>query len=379
MKNGYNRNLVYAAACIGISFFGVAMILYGSICSLLQTKLGFDITFATFLSIGILSGSVVFGPVVDRYGYKALLIVSCILVLLGLEGLTIFEKIPLLKSCILAIGFGGGVLNGLTNALASDISEEADKGSRLSFLGFCYGVGASLIPLLLATLQKYFSFESILQVIGAVMLAGIIFCMFIRYPAPKHAQGFPIKPGLALLKDGAFLILAFILFFQSGVEGICNSFSAKYFESAAGFSVDMSQILLTCMVAGLTVARLFQTAIFKKVKPVQVLPYILSVTIAGYVILLLTSAFAWAIVGMVLIGIGISATFPVILSVLGNKYAELSGTAFGMALVIALLGQTALNSLLDQLASCSGGIDYYPYVAIAGVAIMLVLFRFAKK
>ncbi len=379
MSKGYNKNLVYTAACIGISFFGVAMILYGSICSLLQAKLGLDITFATFLSIGILSGSVVFGPVVDRYGYKALLIVSCILVLLGLEGLTIFESVPMLKASILAIGFGGGVLNGLTNALAADISDESNKGSRLSFLGFCYGVGASLIPFLLAMLQKYYSFESILQVIGGVMLLGIIFCMLIKYPAPKQSQGFPIKQGLALLKDGAFLVLSFILFFQSGVEGICNSFSAKYFESAAGFSASVSQILLTCMVVGLTVARLFQAALFKRVKPVEVLPYILFVTVIGYATLLLVPSFTGAVIGMILIGIGISATFPVVLSVIGNKYAELSGTAFGMALVIALLGQTALNRLLDQLSSSPGGINYYPAVAIAGVFIMLILFRFSKK
>ena len=95
-------------------------------------------------------------------------------------------------------------------------------------------------------------------------------------------------------------------------------------------------IALTCMVAGLTVARMVQVAIFKKIKPETVLPYSLALTAIGFCFLMFSPGFARAAVGMVLVGMGLSATYPVILSILGSRYPSLSGTAFSVALAIAL-------------------------------------------
>ena len=223
MNSGYHKNLVFTAACIGMCFFGVSMITLGSVLPSLVTKLelsGLQTTsLVTFLPIGMLAGSLIFGPIADRFGHKALLVPSCIIVLSGLEGLIFFESIPLLQISIVGIGLGGGILNGETNALVSDISGESEKGSRISFLGVFYGLGALGIPSLLGILSEHYSFETILQGIGIIMLAGILFCIPIRFPAPKQAQGFPVKEGLGLLKESSLLLLSFILFFQSGIEG----------------------------------------------------------------------------------------------------------------------------------------------------------------
>lgn len=138
MNSGYHKNLVFTAACIGMCFFGVSMITLGSVLPSLVTKLelsGLQTTsLVTFLPIGMLAGSLIFGPIADRFGHKALLVPSCIIVLSGLEGLVFFESIPLLQISIVGIGLGGGILNGETNALVSDISGESEKGSRISFL-----------------------------------------------------------------------------------------------------------------------------------------------------------------------------------------------------------------------------------------------------
>lgn len=230
--SSYNKNLVFTAACIGMCFFGISMITLGSVLPSLTTKLGLDnlqaTALVTFLPLGLLGGSLLFGPIVDRFGHKALLLLSCLVVLLGLEGIAFFTSIPLLQLSIIGIGLGGGILNGETNALVADISDEAEKGSRLSLLGAFYGIGALGIPVLLSFLSGYYSFEIILQGTGVVMLAGILFCLGVRFPAPKQPQGFPIKEGLGLLKESSLLLLSFILFFQSGIEGVCNNWTTLY-------------------------------------------------------------------------------------------------------------------------------------------------------
>ena len=303
MSNSYHKNLVFTAACIGMCFFGVSMITLGAVLPSLIAKLNLSglqtTSLVTFLPLGMLAGSLIFGPIVDRFGHKALLVPSCIIVLLGMEGLAFFESVPLLQASIVGIGLGGGILNGETNALVSDISGESEKGSRLSFLGMFYGLGALGIPMLLGSLSRHYSFETILLGIGVVMLAGIIFCIPVRFPAPKQAQGFPVKEGLGLLKESSLLLLSFILFFQSGIEGVCNNWSTSYFGQMTDIPANQALIALTCMVAGLTVARMMQVAIFKKIKPETVLPYSLTLTAIGFCFLMFSPGFARAAVGEV--------------------------------------------------------------------------------
>lgn len=380
--SNYRKSLVFTAACIGMCFFGISMITLGSVLPALTAKLGLDnlqaTALVTFLPLGMLAGSLVFGPIVDRFGHKALLILSCIIVLLGLEGLAFFNNIPMLQLSIVCIGFGGGILNGETNALVADVSEESEKGSKLSLLGMFYGLGALGIPTLLGVLSKHYAYNLILQGIGILMLIGILFCIPIRFPAPKQAQGFPVKKGLGLLKESSLLLLSFILFFQSGIEGVCNNWSTLYLGQTTDIPANKALIALTCMVAGLTIARLLLVVIFKKVKPETVLPCSLILTAIGFGLLTFSPGFARAAIGMVLIGLGLASTFPVILSILGSRYASLSGTAFGVALVIALVGQTLLNSLMG-VASQSIGIGLYPYLMIGSLLMMLILFKRSLK
>ena len=104
----YHKSLVLTAACIGMCFFGVSMITLGAVLPSLVSKLDLNglqtTTLVTFLPLGMLIGSLIFGPIVDRFGHKALLVPSCIIVLLGMEGLAFFESMPLLQAAIIGIG-----------------------------------------------------------------------------------------------------------------------------------------------------------------------------------------------------------------------------------------------------------------------------------
>jgi MFS family permease len=57
-----------------------------------------------------------------------------------------------------------------------------------------------------------------------------------------------------------------------------------------------------------------------------------------------------AFAAVITTGLGLAAGFPVILGYVGQLYASLSGTAFSIALVIALLGNTILNYLFGWIA-----------------------------
>ena len=381
----YRKNLVFAVACIGMCFFGIATIVLGSILPQLTAKLGFDnlqaASLVAFMPVGSLVGSIFFGPIVDRFGHKAMLIVCSFILLLGLQGVAYFTDIWKLQLSIFLIGLGGGVLNGETNSLASDISEPQEKGTRLSILGVFYGIGAISIPMLLGVLSKFYSYNEILHGLGAIMLVLILSFMAVAFPAPKHAKGFPIKKGFGLLKEKGLLLLSFILFFQSGIEVCCSTWTTSYFNQVTEITKEDALTGLTCMVGGLTLSRIVLAVLSRSVKQEKVLPFSLLVGMLGFVLLIGNpdALRAWA--GMFLIGAGLSATFPTVLSWIGAMYAELSGTAFSIALAVGLIGQMVFNYSTGAL-SYVFGIQLFPYLMITAIALMLVISRgmkFVKK
>lgn len=381
MENSYNKTKVFIAACIGMSFFGISMIVLGSILPILSEKFNLNTGQATalvaFLPIGMLIGSVIFGPIVDRQGYKGLLIISSLLVLIGLEGVAFFEKVPLVQMSVFLIGFGGGILNGETNALVSVMYSDSKRNSMLSLLGVFYGLGALGIPVLLSTLLKYFNIQHIFMGIGVAMIILIIYCIFIKYPEATQKQGFPISEGFKLLKSRDLLFLSIILFFQSGVEGVVNNWTVFYLTDFGFMEHSKALLTITVMTASLISARLILVALLKKYSQNKILAASIIIAIVG-VFFMIQPNYVTSLVGMMLVGFGIASTFPIILGIVGTKFPTMSGTAFSIALVFSLIGNNVMNSITGIWLDKSGAF-VYPLILITCFTIIILLFTRVSK
>jgi fucose permease len=378
----FNKNLVYVAACIGMAFFGVAFIVMGSVLPALTVKYELDelgaSSLVTFLPVGVLLGSLLFGPVVDRFGYKLLLIVSTLLAIAGIEGLSLFDELGVLRGCIFLIGLGGGMLNGSTNALASDVSDDHNRSSRLSLLGACYGIGALAVPLLLGALSKIYSYEVILRWTGVFMFLCVAYFVAVRFPEPKFKQGFPVKQALSLLRQPVLLVLGFFLFFQSGMEGLFNNWTTSYLKATTSIGDGDVLLTLTFFVLGMTVARLLLGYLFKKIKQMWVLAGGMAIAMAGIATLGFSETFPLAATGLFAIGFGIAAGFPIAVGLIGSIYKETSGTAIGIALFIALSGNSLLNYAMGWVSK-TFEINSFPlFVAILLVFQFIVIFTNPK-
>ena len=223
----YNRNLVFAAACLGMLLFGIVFLSLGSAMNMLAERFQLDNnsigTLTALLPFVILAGSLIFGPIVDRFGYRWMLIVCSLLVMAGLEGMAFGHREGHIQFFIFLIGLGGGVLNGATNALAADVSEGA-RGARLSLLGVFYGIGALGMPSTLAALSRHFSLAGIIAGIGVFVLVPVVYFLVIPFPPPKQqARSGTLSSGLALLRHPFFLLAGLALAIQSGMEGMTLS------------------------------------------------------------------------------------------------------------------------------------------------------------
>lgn len=370
----YRKRLVFWAACFGMLLFGICLISLGSVASDLRVKFQLDEissgTLFSILPLGILTASLLFGPIVDKYGYKILLSASCFLLFAGFEGIAYAPTTGLLKIYIYFIGLGGGAINGATNALVSDISEK-DKGANLSLLGVFFGIGALGMPLISGILKNRFNFEIILTAVGILTLAAGIFFILIKFPPPKQTRGFPIKSSVSLIKDNVLILIAFFLFFQSGFEAIINNWTTTYLIKQ--HSVQQSNALygLSSFVAGMTLMRLLTGSILRSFSERKILIGSFGLILAGLLLIKTGSSFYLDVTGLVLLGAGLANGFPLMLGLVGNRYAKLSGTAFSLVLFIALIGNFLINYGMGFVAQ-NFGIHHLITVAFAESVIMML-------
>lgn len=372
---------MFAAACLGMAVFGIVLTTVGAVLPSVVERFGVDKAQAgslfLSLSLGILAGSLVFGPVVDRHGYKSLLLLCTGLVALGLEGIAFAPSFAWLRMAVLLIGLGGGVVNGGANALVSDVSE-GGRASGLSYLGIFFGVGAVGVPFALALLLGAFSYTTLVAATGLTVLAPLAFMAATRFPVPKQAQGFPIARGLGLLREPFLVLLGLTLFLQSGMEISVGGWTATYFKEELGLAGHRGLFFLSLYWLAMMLARLALGALLGRVSPTRALYAGIAAAFLGSWLLRAAREPGPAAAGIVLVGAGFAAAFPVVLSLVGDRYAGLSGTAFSIALAMALTGGMLLPYVTGVLGQAFGLRASFLIVP-AGLAVQALLLAAALR
>jgi fucose permease len=379
--NRYRKKLVFSAACMGMLLFGIVMISLGSILPEITEKFQLNETrtgnLITLLPGGILLGSLIFGPLVDWLSHKKILIAGSVFTAVGLEGIAFSEMLSLMHISVFCIGLGGGILNGVTNAIVSEISDE-EHSANLSLLGVFFGVGALGTPVLLGLYQGIYSFESILAIMGALISIPIVLFIFIRFPKTNQIQGFPVREGLKMIKDPLLLLFGFMLFFQSGFEGLLNNWTTTYLEGIKNLSPANALFTLSSFVAALTVTRIILGKILRIFSPLKIMVGGFIIGFIGCIFLLYGQSFYSLITGLIAIGIGLSSGFPIIMGYVGQTYTHLSGTAFSIVITIALIGNVLANYSMG-LISREFGYEVLPYLLMSTVVAICILIYITKK
>jgi fucose permease len=380
----YHKRLVFAAACVDIFVFGIGVISLGSILPFLTEKFGLDDlakgTLASLLPLGILTGSLVFGPVVDKYSYKNLLSLSLFLNILGLELIAWANSFFFLGLAFFLIGWGGGMINGATSALVSDISEDhgEHKGANLSLFGVFFGLGTLGMPVIIRFLSEVYDINQIVAGVGFFMVLPLIFNMILTYPKPKQEQSIPIKQFFILMKNRLLLLFGFVLFFQSGLEGMTNNWTTSYLIEVIQVDEQQALLSLTIYVGIFTIGRFIAGLLLKIVSSQKVLIVAVFSALLGGVLALIAKDLTFYTIGLLFVGLGLSGGFPIVLGMVGDRFPTWTGTAFGVVFSIALIGNIIINYLTGVAAEI-WTISTFPVVYVISVLLMLMLMLFTLK
>ena len=375
-----NRRALFVVACLGMLTFGIVLTTLGAVLPSLVERFGIGKADAgalfLLMSFGILVGSLVFGPIVDRRGYRGMLLLAIGCIALGLEGIALAPTLGWLRAAVALIGVGGGIVNGGTNALVADVSPERSAG--LALLGVFFGVGAVGVPFALALLLDRFSYAALIAGVGALVLVPLAVTAATRFPAPKLAQGFPLADAGRLLRDPVLLLMGLMLFLESGMEIAVGGWTATFVQEELGLGDRRALVLLSLYWLGMMLARLALGWLLRRAAPARVLLGCIGVGLVGALLLVGTASVAAAAAGVFLLGCGFAATFPVVLGFVGDRYARLSGTAFSVVIVMALTGGMLLpytTGALGAVYGLRGSFLLIPAALLLLAVLLLVVTR----
>ena len=372
------RKVQFVATGLVMMLFGITMVVVGTINNFIMVEFVVDKLFiglcASVLAAGILCGSFIFGPVADRFGYKPVMLAGILLILIGLLGIIYTRVIPLIPYLFFLIGLGGGMINGVTNVIVAALFPE-NSSAYLSLLGVFYGVGALGFPLTTSILlDNGFTYQTILSVVSLFLLIPLALVLLVKFPECPHTRAIPIREYFGFFTRPAILLVGLFLFFQSAVEAIVPVWTPTYLKETFLVSYDKGLFAITVSASGMTLTRLALSQILKKTSSYRVVLISMLTIIGGALLLEFGNSFYLGLVGIAMIGIGLAASFPVMLSYTAVFFPANAGTAFSMVIGIALVGNISLNAFAGYFLN-TFGIGKLNVLLISFILIMLFLLK----
>ena len=156
-----------------------------------------------------------------------------------------------------------------------------------------------------------------------------------------------------------------------------NDWMTRYFKNVTLVESESAevraQVALVVLTGTMTIVRVLLAGLLKRISARTVLLASIATTTLGAMVLTASTNYNASLVGVILIGAGLAAVFPVVLGCVGDCYPQQSGTAFSTIFVLALVGNMTVNKSFGYIAH-DYGVAQYPKMLIGlllGSAILL--------
>jgi fucose permease len=354
-------------ACMFV--FGVALLLMGSLLPTLQlsdTRAG---SLGSFPLVGILIATALVGPVLDKIGAKIALAVALALFASALALLPSLTSYAGIAIAAFVYGLGAGVLNAATNMLVSSLSAHG-RSAALNLLGFSFSLGALAVPLLMSLTKGRFSSAAVLYALAITSAVVLAFVLMQQFPAPAHSST-PLKKLLKVLHQPVVWLFGALLFFESGNENCMFVWAGKVAHDLLHTSAQRADLVLLGLSAALGVGRLLAVLWLRWIGNRNTVLLSAGIVAVGAIVVLVFAGIGGVMTGFCLIGFGVSAIFPTILGMAGDRFPRETGTVFGAIITVGLIGGVAGPMLGGWAAIYNPArVLIVPIVAASGVAVL---------
>jgi MFS family permease len=373
------RERVYAVACAAMFVFGMILGLPGTVLGLPEVTSQFGMTLAdrgtliSTLFIGLLAGSVLSGPVVDRVGQRAALTASAALVALCMPMFAAASTFALAAAASGALGMAAAGMNTASNALSSDLFPE-ERGRRMNGIALVVGIGGLMMPVATAVGARALSWRA--PVIAAAVLAAGVAIVGTFVPVPR-ARAVPVPFGAGafshFMRQPRFVWFGALLMLGAATEASMAGWTSTMLTDS-GFTPAAATWLLSSHWLGLIAARILFSHRVDRVKRTA----IVRAALCGSLSILIFAAAPWDVTligGPFVIGFAIAVIVPTSLALAGDRLPGNAGTLFGMLLTLAQVGGIVMPVLIGLVADRAGVRVGLSLLVANGLVVALVAHR----
>ena len=292
----------------------------------------------------------------------------------GAIGLTAGRTAEVTVGSVLVMGVGGGLLLTTIQAALADHHGER-RAVALAEANVAASVGyVVLIGGLSLTAALHAGWRAALLASLAIPVLAWWNNRWLAIDAPPPSR---VAQGRL---PGVFWIAAAMLFCTTAAEWCITAWGATFVEDAADVSTDTAVALMAGYFGGVLAGRTLGSRLARRHDPARLLALALAVAAAGFAILWPSKGSAQALVGLVLLGVGLGNLFPMGTSVtvaLAPEQAMLaSGRVVAMSAFAVVLAPLTVGTLADA-TSLTAALGVVP-VALALAAAGLTLVRRAR-
>ena len=337
----------------------------------------------TLLGLGLggyATSSALSGRILRRLDLGGTLVAAAVLSLCGVVLYVVGASWLQVLLAAITLGSGGGLLDSALNAHAA----HRFTPGAMNLLHAGFGVGATLGPILVAgALELGNGWRAAYVVIAIAQTALVVVLMrqrkawvAIAAPAPRTSR---------LRFDSVVAVSLAMFFLYTGIEVATGQWSFTVLTESRGLATGQAGAWVAAYWGGLTAGRLGLSAVATRLPPRLILTLSMAGTLAGTVL------FWWdpagrGVWGLPVAGLSLAGVFPTLVSLtpqrlgverttsivgyqlaaaslgaaavpwtIGRVIGATSLEAVGPALALSAIAMTAMNALLDRVASSPRG------------------------
>ncbi|MFB9326178.1 sugar MFS transporter [Paenibacillus aurantiacus] len=337
------------------------------------------------IAAGTIASSLLSGRALNRFGTGKVTLISCLMTAGALLGYAFAPSLAWLFVFAIPLGLGAGAVDsGLNNYVAAHY-----KAHHMSWLHSFWGVGATLGPIIMS---QFITGQSEWRN-GYLTVAGIQFALVVILlfslplwdrvaraggvngsgPHVEEGEAPPVesKPVKPIRVRGVKLAMLSFLFYCS-VEATVGLWGSSFLVGVKELSAAQAAQWVSLYYLGITAGRFITGFITFKVGNRQLIRGGQLTALAGAALLLLPLPSTFALVGLIVIGLGLAPIFPCMLHETPVRFGKRhSQTIMGYQMAMAYTGSTFLPPLFGFLASAIS-IGVFPWFIAASAAAMLL-------
>jgi fucose permease len=334
---------------------------------------------------GYLTTSFNMGYLVQRLGLGRLLTLGTFFIASGLTGYVLSSSWGFFLGCAFVAGMGVGSIHGGLNAYAA----EHFSGRQVNWMHACYGLGATIGPLIMTTAIRQTGTWRWGYTIVAVCMLGmtVAFALTRRRwlttgqpvssqpppPNPQSPAPIPHPPAtmLTALRNPLVRLQIGLFFLYTGVEVTTGQWSFTLLTEARGVDITQAGIWVSAYWAFLMIGRILFGLLVSWLPMTQLVRLSMVGVILGTTLLALRGGAAVSLFGLTLLGFTLAPIFPCLIKQTPERVGKRLATfAVGFQVSAATLGIMIVPSFTGLL------VQWYNLEMVGVVLIVVALSLF---